>query len=86
VGNDASWAQIARDQVEVLGTPLGTELAQTNYHVVAQGFGGHGFCVDDPAQVMETLQKGKEVAGNGRPVLINVMLGKTDFRKGSISM
>ena len=86
IGNDASWAQIARDQVEILGTPLGTELAQTNYHLVAQGYGGEGFCVDDPAQVPEILQKGKEVAGNGRPVLINAMIGKTDFRKGSISM
>jgi acetolactate synthase-1/2/3 large subunit len=86
IGNDASWAQIARDQVEVLGTPLGTELAQTSYHQVAQGYGGEGFCVDDPAQVNEILAKGKEVAGNGRPVLINVLIGKTDFRKGSISM
>lgn len=86
VGNDASWAQIARDQVEILGTPLGTELAQTNYHIVAQGYGGEGFCVDNPAQVEELLAKGKEVAGNGRPVLINVLIGKTEFRKGSISM
>ncbi|MBK8900986.1 MAG: thiamine pyrophosphate-binding protein [Anaerolineaceae bacterium] len=86
VGNDASWAQIARDQVEILGTPLGTELAQTSYHVVAQGYGGEGFCVDDPARVNEILARGKEGAGNGRPVLINVLLGKTEFRKGSISM
>ncbi|MCB8981059.1 MAG: thiamine pyrophosphate-binding protein [Ardenticatenaceae bacterium] len=86
IGNDASWAQIARDQVEILGTPLGTELAQTNYHIVAQGYGGEGFCVDDPAQVNEVLGKAKEMARNGRPVLINVLIGKTDFRKGSISM
>jgi len=86
IGNDASWAQIARDQVEVLGTPLGTELAQTSYHVVAQGYGGEGLCVDDPAQVVQILQEGKKMAGDGRPVLINVMISKTDFRKGSISM
>ena len=86
IGNDASWAQIARDQVEILGTPLGTDLAQTNYHVVAQGYGGDGFCVDDPVQLNEILAQGKAVAENGRPVLINVMIGKTDFRKGSISM
>ena len=86
IGNDASWAQIARDQVEILGTPLGTELAQTNYHIVAEGYGGKGLCVDDPAQVNEILQTGKEVAKNGRPVLINVLIGKTEFRKGSISM
>ena len=86
IGNDASWAQIARDQVEILGTPLGTELAQTHYHVVAQGYGGEGFCADDPARVEEMLPTVKKIAGNGRPVLLNVMLGKTDFRKGSISM
>ena len=86
IGNDGSWAQIAREQVAVLGTPLGTELAQTDYHVVAQGYGGEGFCVNDPAQVLEMLAKGKKVAGNGRPVLINVLLGQTEFRKGSISM
>lgn len=86
VGNDASWQQIARDQVEILGTPLGTELAQTSYHLVAQGYGGEGFCVDDPAQLKEVLAKGKEGVRNGRPVLINVLIGKTEFRKGSISM
>lgn len=86
IGNDASWAQIARDQVEILGTPLGTELAQTDYHVVALGYGGEGFCVDDSTQVEEILTKGKAAAGNGRPVLLNVLIGKTDFRKGSISM
>jgi thiamine pyrophosphate-dependent acetolactate synthase large subunit-like protein len=66
--------------------PLCTELAQTDYHLVAQGHGGEGFCADNPAQVVEGLKKGKEMAGNGRPVLINVLIGKTDFRKGSISM
>lgn len=86
VGNDASWAQIAREQVEILGSSLGTDLARTNYHVVAEGFGGVGFCVEEPEQLESTLQKAKEAAKNGRPVLINVMIGKTDFRKGSISM
>lgn len=86
IGNDASWAQIARDQVVILGSSLGTDLARTNYHVVAEGYGGVGFCVDDPAQLIPTLRKAKEVARNGRPVLVNVMIGKTDFRKGSLSM
>ncbi|MEM7111299.1 MAG: thiamine pyrophosphate-binding protein [Chloroflexota bacterium] len=86
IGNDASWAQIARDQVVILGSSLGTDLARTNYHVVAEGYGGVGFCVEDPTQLIPTLRKAKEVARNGRPVLVNVMIGKTDFRKGSLSM
>lgn len=86
IGNDASWAQIAREQVEILGSSLGTDLARSHYHIVAEGYGGVGLCVDDPAQVKEVLQQAKEIAKNGRPVLINAMIGRTEFRKGSISM
>ncbi len=86
VGNDASWAQIAREQVEVLGTPLGTELARTNYHIAAQGLGGVGLCADTPEAVAEQLAKARELSAEGKPVLLNVMIGSTDFRKGSISM
>ncbi|MFN8440332.1 MAG: thiamine pyrophosphate-binding protein [Caldilineaceae bacterium] len=86
VGNDASWSQIAREQVEILGTPLGTELVRTDYHRVAEGYGGVGLCVNDPGQVESVLRQAKEIARSGKPVLINVWLGKTDFRKGSISM
>lgn len=86
VGNDASWAQIAREQVEILGSSLGTDLARTNYHQVAAGFGAVGFCVESPDELVPTLRKAKAEAKNGRPVLVNVMIGKTDFRKGSISM
>jgi len=32
------------------------------------------------------LQMAREVARNGRPVLVNVWLDRTDFREGSISM
>lgn len=86
VGNDAGWTQIAREQVEIFGTALSTELAHSDYHLVAQGYGGVGLCIDKPEQVEETLQQAKAIAREGKPVLINVMLGKTDFRKGSISM
>ena len=42
IGNDASWMQIAREQVEVLGTSLGTDLRRSDYHKVAEGYGGVG--------------------------------------------
>lgn len=86
VGTDASWAQIARDQVEILGDDVGTTLARTAYHEVAEGYGGVGLLLDDPAKVDETLERAKEIARSGKPVLVNVHIAKTDFRKGSISI
>jgi acetolactate synthase-1/2/3 large subunit len=86
IGNDASWAQIAREQVEVLGTALGTELRRTDYHKVAEGYGGVGLQLTDPARVDATLAEAKAIARGGRPVCINVHLRKSEFRKGSISI
>jgi acetolactate synthase-1/2/3 large subunit len=86
VGNDASWAQIAREQIDVLGDDIGTVLRRTDYHLVAEGFGGKGFLLDSPDKITQTLAAAKAEAARGRPVLINALLGKSDFRKGSISM
>jgi acetolactate synthase-1/2/3 large subunit len=86
IGNDASWMQIAREQVEVLGTSLGTDLRRTDYHKVAEGYGGVGLVLTDPARVDATLAEAKSIAKSGRPVCVNVHLRRTDFRKGSISM
>jgi acetolactate synthase-like protein len=86
IGNDASWAQIAREQVEVLGTALGTELRRSDYHRVAEGYGAAGLVLTDPARIDDTLAEAQKIARSGRPVCINVHLRGTDFRKGSISM
>lgn len=86
IGNDGSWQQIARDQVEILGDACGTELLRTAYHTVAEGYGGRGLLLDDPGKIDETLAEAKEIAKQGTPVVINAMIGTTEFRKGSISM
>ncbi len=86
IGNDASWMQIARDQVEILGTTLGTDLRRSDYHKVAEGYGGVGLLLTDPARIDATLAEAKAIAKTGKPVCINVHLRKTDFRKGSMSM
>ena len=86
VGNDAGWSQIAREQVAIFNDPVATELVHTDYHAAAMGFGGAGLRVSDPELVPETLKQAKETAVNGTPVLINAIIDKTDFRKGSISM
>jgi acetolactate synthase-1/2/3 large subunit len=53
---------------------------------VAEGYGGVGFLLDRPEAVEEVLATAKREAAAGKPVLINALLGKTDFRKGSLSM
>ncbi|MBK9712148.1 MAG: thiamine pyrophosphate-binding protein [Kouleothrix sp.] len=86
VGNDGGWSQIAREQVELLHDDVGTVLGHADYHRVAEGFGAAGFSVDDPELIAEVLQQARRVAADGRPALVNALLGRTDFRKGSISM
>lgn len=86
VGNDGSWAQIAREQVEVLGDPVGTELLRSDYHVVAEGFGAAGLLLERPEDTVAVLAQAQDLARAGRPVLINAKIGRTEFRKGSLSM
>jgi acetolactate synthase-1/2/3 large subunit len=86
VGNDASWAQIARDQVEILGDDVATALAPTAYERAAEGLGAAGLLLDDPELTEETLARARALAAAGRPVVINARIGRSDFRKGSISM
>lgn len=86
VGNDASWQQIARDQVVLLGDDVGTVLARSDYHRVAEGFGAKGLVVDRVEDLPKVLAEAKAAAAAGTPVLINAHIGKSDFRKGSISM
>ena len=86
VGNDSSWQQIAREQVAMLGSDIGTNLNDTNYHQVAEGYGGKGFLVTEISQLRDVLLQAKSDAKTGTPVLINMRIGKTDFRKGSISI
>ncbi len=86
VGNDASWAQIAREQVKLLGDDVGTVLARTAYHEVAKGFGAEGIELRQTADIEPALARARELAAAGRPVLVNAWLDRTDFRDGSISM
>ena len=86
VGNDAGWTQIARDQVTILGDDVATVLRRTDYHRVAEGYGGKGFVLDKAEDIDRVFEAARQAAKAGHPVLINALIGKTDFRKGSISM
>lgn len=86
VGNDACWMQIARDQIVLLEDDVGVMLEHTDYHKVAEGFGGKGILLQEGDDTAAAIAKAKEWAAEGKPVLINAHIGKTDFRKGSISI
>ncbi len=86
VGNDGRWAQIAREQVEILGDDVGTVLARADYHQAAQALGALGTRLEDPELAGEVIEQAQAWAGAGHPVVVNALIGQTDFRKGSISM
>jgi acetolactate synthase-1/2/3 large subunit len=86
VGNDASWAQIAREQVKTFHDDVGTALARAAYHEVAAGFGAEGIIVKTNAEVADALERARAAARAGKPALVNVWLDRSDFREGSISM
>lgn len=86
IGNDACWSQIAREQIDMLHDDVGTVLARTDYHRVAEGYGGRGLSIARPEDVAPTLAEALRLARAGSPVVVNVLIGKTEFRKGSISI
>lgn len=88
VGNDAGWTQIARDQIVFFGSSVACDLAYTDYDVVAKGFGGVGLKMDrsNDSNIEEVLQLARKEHASGKSVLINALIGKTDFRDGSLSV
>lgn len=85
-GNDACWTQIARDQVPRFNSHVACNLAFTDYHVVADGYGGRGFLVDKEADLAKAFKDAAAAIRAGKPALLNCLIGKTDFREGSISV
>lgn len=86
IGNDACWSQIRRDQVVYLGDPVGTDLAYSDYHRVAESYGGAGFILREESRIDEVLDAARDAFRGGKPVLVNALINRTEFRKGSISM
>ncbi|KAM4651711.1 2-hydroxyacyl-CoA lyase 2 [Discoglossus pictus] len=88
VGNDACWSQISREQVPMLGSNVACSLAYNDYHVVAEGFGGKGFLVtrQEEKSITDIIKQAQDACAKGKAVLLNVLIGKTNFRDGSISV
>ncbi len=86
VGNDAGWTQILRDQEVILEDDVACKLARNDYHKVASAWGAKGILLDDPAKIDKVFKDAVKFSRKGQPVLINCIIGRSDFRKGSISM
>ena len=85
IGNDAAWTQILRGQVQIYGpdrTPA-CKLAPTRYDLMIEAMGGHGEWVERPDQLRPAIQR---ALGAGKPAVVNVRIGASDFRKDAISV
>ncbi|OQV25776.1 Acetolactate synthase-like protein [Hypsibius exemplaris] len=88
VGNDACWSQIHRDQVEILGSGISCMLEYSDYDKAVTAFGARGIKLTRKDQVglKDAFKDAIKSSRQGQSVLINALIGKTDFRKGSISV
>ncbi|GIW41312.1 MAG: acetolactate synthase [Candidatus Binatia bacterium] len=85
VGNDAAWMQILRGQVQLYGEEraVATRLDYTRYDRVVEALGGHGEYVERPDEIRPALERAFSA---GKPALVNVKIGRSDFRKDAISI
>lgn len=86
IGNDACLSQIARDQIEILNDDTATRLAYSDYEKIGEAFGAQGRRVETIGDFEAAFAEARAAAQKGIPFIINSMIGKTEFRKGSISM
>ena len=85
IGNDACWTQIKRGQAQMFGEErcVATDLDFTRYDEVVEGLGGHGEYVESLDELEGALER---AFATDKPALVNVRIGKSDFRKGAISV
>ena len=85
VGNDAGWMQIRRGQEQMYGPDRApaTALSFTRYDRVVEALGAHGEYVEKPKDIRPALER---ALGCGRPALVNIKIGRSDFRKGAVSV
>lgn len=59
-----------------------------DYHIVADGYGGKGYLVgrENEDQLTSLIKQAQKDAKEGKAALLNVLIGKTNFREGSISV
>ncbi len=85
IGNDAGWTQIRRGQVELYGEErsVATKLDYTRYEKVAEALGGEGHWVERMNDLGPALDR---AFASDKPVVVNVKIATSEFRKGAISV
>lgn len=85
VGNDAAWTQIQRGQREFYGANriVATSLDYTRYDKMVEALGGHGEWVETAEGIRPALER---AFASGKPALVNIKIGQSKFREGSISV
>lgn len=60
----------------------------SDYHEIPKAFGGKGILInrDNEADIEKALEGARKAHAEGNSVLVNVLIGRTDFRDGSISV
>ena len=83
IGNDACWSQILREQIEILKDDVACNLEFSNYQKIGESFDCSGYLL----KTNKDLKKLPNILNNiNQPTVINCLISKTDFRKGSISV
>ncbi len=85
IGNNGSWAQVAREQVTLLGTNTATLIPRSDYHLIAKSFGADGERTDTLDGFEQAIKNALQSMNKGIPYLINAIIESTSFREGSIS-
>lgn len=85
IGNDAAWMQIRRGQVALYGEErsVATRLDFTRYDRVVEALGCHGEYVERPEEIRPAMER---AFASGKPAVVNIRIGQSDFRKDAISI
>ena len=79
MGNDGAWGQMMRPQGAIYGHFETTQLDYTRYDQVVEALGGHGECVEHPAEIRPALER---AFASGKPACVNVMIERDTTYKG----
>ena len=61
-------------------------LAPSDYERAVEGLGARGFAVRRAEEIAPTLAAARAALHDGMPALVNAHIGRSEFRKGSLSM